>query len=401
MQYVREVSRRTSGAIGYLRVGAGQASVEMIPAEHTHIDSPTTGGKRLDLPAAIAWAAPRVERWIIRADAASELDVAALADISTVTLLTSADEAARVGAYRAMKELATKLVGSDEAHADADPVPQPVFNVVVMGAERSHDDSALADAPAQTAESLARAIENALDRPVSGIAMTGKLRSTRAPLMLFSGRFDAEPASLVRMLADVASTPRDELHTAAPAREPEIVVRSAAELAARGVPLVRPPAPPPSAASAPAPSTFPAERGPSIAARPNSPASADVPRLAEFIPALTPLAITCPYAPRVQCAADAEGTPHLLIGISGDHALDAALASLMTAASWMAAHAALIHAAAPAVRRLASVSDVRLHVFTSAPKDVRRLLETDIRMHLLARVTTPGGETAWCHTELN
>ena len=41
-----------------------------------------------------------------------------------------------------------------------------------------------------------------------------------------------------------------------------------------------------------------------------------------------------------------------------------------------------------------------MHVFTDRPNDVRRLLDTEVRVHLLSSVEVDG-RTAWCCTDLN
>ena len=72
------------------------------------------------------------------------------------------------------------------------------------------------------------------------------------------------------------------------------------------------------------------------------------------------------------------------------------LAALMVASSWTAAHAALL---APRVAQELAAHPT-LHLFTDRPKRSRRLLETELRVHVLAEVTV-GGQAVWYTTELN
>lgn len=118
-------------------------------------------------------------------------------------------------------------------------------------------------------------------------------------------------------------------------------------------------------------------------------------RLAEFTPGLRGLAITCPYAPGVQFACDAEGSLHAL-AMSSDP--EQTLADLQTCVTWASQHASLLAPHLPT--RSPNPGQPTAHLFVREAKPVRRLLETPTRVHLLAPVETPAGPV-WFHTELN
>jgi hypothetical protein len=168
------------------------------------------------------------------------------------------------------------------------------------------------------------------------------------------------------------------------------------------VPLVAPqhsPSPQPTvhpAAQVPAPKAVEQPASPPSTMPPVARASHESPRLASYVPGLVAVGIACPYAAGAEIALDAEGVPHVLVRMSTG-GVDAALGALMTTSAWLTSHAALVRSVVPSMR---GTQAPRLHLFTDAPRDVRRLLETDIRVHVLASVSVVV-DAAWYHAELN
>jgi hypothetical protein len=114
--------------------------------------------------------------------------------------------------------------------------------------------------------------------------------------------------------------------------------------------------------------------------------------LVGHVPGLSPLSARCPYAQTVEMGTDDAGSLHLLARHSAG-APDAALSDLLAAGAWARAHAQLLGL------RLGTHGPT-LHVFTDEPARVRRLLDTDVRVHLLASVGVHG-TTAWVCRALN
>lgn len=122
-------------------------------------------------------------------------------------------------------------------------------------------------------------------------------------------------------------------------------------------------------------------------------------------PTLRALPVVCPFAPALELAADDDGTIHVLAecaeGVSESHALE----SLMGVASWAAEHAAVLQFAVPASADgakgpvLAAGRPV-MHLLTDSPRNVRRLLDAELRVHLLTQVSM-GDRTAWVCKALN
>jgi hypothetical protein len=135
-----------------------------------------------------------------------------------------------------------------------------------------------------------------------------------------------------------------------------------------------------------------------VESRANAPAPGS---LARHLPSLEPLEARCPYAPEVELAVDPSGRLHLIARSHAD-ATDpnAAFSKLAVARSWAQAHAALLERAFRQAKPLAFTPEQ--HLLTDAPKRVRPLLDTDVRLHLL---TAPPGtaETSpgWVCVELN
>jgi hypothetical protein len=76
------------------------------------------------------------------------------------------------------------------------------------------------------------------------------------------------------------------------------------------------------------------------------------------------------------------------------------VARLVSTNGWLADHLPLIKLALPHTKLAESSEEVTLHLFTDQPKMVKRLLDSGVRIHLLASVQV-GGALAWVCRELN
>jgi hypothetical protein len=115
---------------------------------------------------------------------------------------------------------------------------------------------------------------------------------------------------------------------------------------------------------------------------------------------LQPLAARCPHAPGVELACDSSGVLHLLAQAeeSSGHlpAEDRALSQLTACSAWASAHLSLLALTAPAVRLLTAGSRPVLHLATRNAAAVRRLLDADLRIHLVTTVEVEGRSGMVC-----
>ena len=96
-------------------------------------------------------------------------------------------------------------------------------------------------------------------------------------------------------------------------------------------------------------------------------------------------------------AIDGAGRLHLLARSKSASSEESTLAALLIASSWAETHAGIL---ASSLGKQQSTVRPTLHLFTDQPKHSRRLLETNLRVHLLAEVHV-GAERAWYCTDLN
>ncbi len=104
---------------------------------------------------------------------------------------------------------------------------------------------------------------------------------------------------------------------------------------------------------------------------------------------------------------DAHGVLHLLHRAGPSAA--PVIVQLLTARAWAVMHTGVLQAACPSLRLEASGDRGGapvMHAFTDHPKDVRGLLDTDVRLHLLAIADANAGQSngqsdVWICRDLN
>jgi hypothetical protein len=119
-QYADLIGRR-EGPTALVRFGTGEVTVEVFRAG----TQPVGLDSAADLEGAIQDLAGRVSRWLVVPADPSELDVPPAA--ATATLLSGADDAATVGAYRTLKQLVERW--SDTS------IDWPRFGLAVLGSD--------------------------------------------------------------------------------------------------------------------------------------------------------------------------------------------------------------------------------------------------------------------------
>lgn len=408
-QYAKHIAQKTGDSVGLIRLSGGEATIDLaLPPSVV----PPQAGPMPSVANAMNFISSKTHRWIIRIDNAADRTSASemarsIHASDRVTVLTGADEAAVVGCYRVIKTL--------EAGEST-----PTVHVAVMGTEGDRADEAAAK--------LSRAAEKFLGTRVTSEACSARLTPGSA-VNVYRGRPNLNHAELIDLLRsgpkfDAAATDEiapqiasgDQIIDAllnAPFEEPlfsEPVVPDPVRFVARSEQHKAPALPPqfvadieasvasPSAApvtppSSPAP-TLP-EPGRRPLAHPPKPSTKHH-SLARHLGSLEAIATVCPYAPDVELAIDPEGKLHLIAAAKNDPG--ATLTSLTTVRAWAEAHAALIAMAHP---RMTATSAI-CHLLTDSPKSVRRLGDSDLRLHLL---TAPPGtreeDAGWVCVELN
>jgi hypothetical protein len=427
-QYARSIAQETRAAVALIRVRHGQISVERF-AEHA------TGSAALPKHATLAEAvesacAPRV---LVQVDELSEPDLWRTPGLDRITVLTGADEAAMVACYRTLKTIAHELAHdlSPDHVEDAALPAAPALAVAVLGATSERAQ--------QTITRIQRACTNFLSRQVQGSHAAGRIGSGSSEVLFRGVALDGDSSpvaliALIRASTDIAADvqahtpqPLPRITTAVPtpldpAPRTSAWDRVAARLEEKLGPAPTPAAqfesktvapaphhPAPHVAAPPADSDYdlvdltdldsnqvpsptpqsPVAESESIATPAHTP---DHPHLATFVDELLAIDEQCPYAETVEFAIAADGRLHLLAhtcnhthtGHPGNQGR--ALEELTTAASWAMAHARLFTRAHAGMKLDDTEHRPILHLITDRPREARRLLESDIRVHLVAPV---------------
>lgn len=384
-QYAREVAIENRSIVAMLRARSGLFTLELVGENAKHAQTP---GTNLETPShetldRAILAALQAGTWIVCADSEALFgDYLEEGLLDGLTLLTGADEPAIVACYRNLKSLVTRP-NADTERANIDP---SAIRLAVMGAtaQRAHD----------AAQRLEKAAETFLGRRPGRTVCISKIGGA-AVRTLFRG---SDPRSV------------DELIDLVRTMQPGVVQPSVVQ------PVFAKPelAPVSPAAIAPIPASRPPSSVRSIISTSNTPASVGPRALSANLPGLIQLPHRCPYAPEVELAVDAEGCLHLLHRAGPTAA--PVIVQLLTARAWAVMHAEMLRAACPSLHvgttsgfalgsAAATVDSPVMHAFTDHPKDVRGLLDTDVRLHLLARASVPGSEggaaDSWVCRDLN
>ncbi len=410
-QYARMLSDERAEAVALLRHGGGQVSLDLVsaganPWHAAHRDPPAS------LADAVGACAALTRTWLVKADEVSEARLAEFPGITDITVLTSVDDAALVACYRALKFLARHAESREHeaARVSVAPVAQPAIRVAIMGAP--------ADKALEAKAKLERTASAFLGLTI-GVHVGSHRIGPASSIQVFRGTAE-DPAGVV-VHAVRALGEREARHDAPGTGQTLRLAASQVEAAPASrigpTPVDRPRA----AAKAPEPIHHGAEPGAPDPAtgvhEARRTAEASIVRrtidggaaLARHLPGLHALPATCPYAPHVQLATDAGGTVHLLVSVNpalasmpgaGDAAAADAVARLLAVAGWVRDHADLIRLACPGVSPGAGGTQPMLHLFTDQPRDVRRWLDSGLRIHLL---TNAGGDAGavWVCRDLN
>lgn len=350
-QYARARAEQLRRPVGLLRVQADQASLDMFGAADGVSLAP-------DLGEALEQCRRLTGDWIIQVDELNEPTLAADDRLSAITLLTSANETAVIAAYRAIKGLASAQIesGADLPAARGD-TDHPSLRVGIMGASLADAQTAMARLRNACSVFLGKPLE--LAACVERVGPSGSASAYRGLLTL----------DLPTILTKISAAP------AAPS-----AVGPAVTAQARG-PVSTPAsaAPPTEAQSKPGP-TAPAES-----------ASA---ALTSHVPGLRPLAARCPDDDAIELAVDDQGRLNLLRRADAPDACQ----RLLAAVGWAQRHAGLIGLTMAPEARFDAAATPTPRLFVSEPKAFRAMLDSSVRLHLLAQAAP---DTPWLCMELN
>jgi hypothetical protein len=342
-QYARHRRRELGCPVALVRVRGGHVQIDL-HADEAPEECDTIGQ-------AIRVANGAGAAWIVRVDEPDEPRLAE-AGLDDLTLLTGANQAAIVGSYRVIKRLA--------GDGDEETGPSRV-RLAAMGSKEEDAE--------RIGDKISRAASTFLGREVEVAAVIDRIEPGRATT-IYAGELEWTVEHLIDRLR-AESTPL-------PAEEPAGAVEPPAPGVERREPKpVAPvhPAPRPAPPRRPGPSSAPPARRP----------------LSAHVDGLVGVPAACPYADGVELARDMTGRLHLLAR-SGPGSVE----RLLTARRWASAHASLLGAAHGPLE----AADAALHLVTSDAASVRGLLDTEIRVHLLAPVEVEG-RRGWFCTALN
>ncbi|MBU6413530.1 MAG: hypothetical protein KGS45_08650 [Planctomycetes bacterium] len=441
-QYARSIVQETQSAVALIRVRHGQISVERFA-----LDSASSAALPKHATLAEAVESARAARVLVQVDEIAEPDLWRTPGLDRITVLTGADEAAMVACYRTLKTIGQELSHdlSPDAVEDVGTPSTPALAIAVLGAtsERAaqtitriqraatnflsrqvHGSHAAGRIGSGSSQTLFRGV--ALDGDSSPVALIALIRAS-ADIAQESARTSTPFHTPVPPTHTIASQDRSPFTPAQPVTPAQRTTpgqrtsaweRVAARLEEKLGPATTPAAqfeskpiaaaPQPAAPSAdsdydlidltdlhstdvvpPASPTTAAAVDATSAPEAMTP---DHPHLATFVDELLAIDEHCPYAETVEFALAADGRLHLLVhtgncthtGHPGGQGR--ALEELTTASSWAVAHARAFQKSHAHIK----LDDIEhrpiLHLITDRPREAKRLLESDIRIHLVAPV---------------
>lgn len=323
-QYARHLCDHGKGPVAILSVCDGMASVDLVGA---------TAEPQNALGPAIAAASSACKTWLVRVDDTLESTAIAACPKGALTLLTGADEAAVVGAYRAVKAVLAPASRERRVYA------------VVTGSPTPLAFSAF--------DRLSRASRAILGSGVTLAAVLPRINAEpgHEPAAIFEGRCGD--------------------------------VRAALDMLRRVEPQARPATPTSPAPTSPAPRATPNIVDPTLPPPPGAtPASPRGTSLIRHLRGVRSIGAICPAAPGVELGVDIDGRVHLAAEAS--ESVDRAMGQIALASAWLAEHRALV---SMLCEHLAASLDPgaapTLHLFATDPKALRRVPDPAARLHAI------------------
>jgi hypothetical protein len=399
--YADAVARRC-GPSALVRLDGDETSVQVYRGEE---DFPPASISR-DARSTINQLGGRIATWIVMTSVRTPISDLLAEEPDRITILSSADQAAIVNAYRLVKDLAES--------AEHDGRRLPPISLAVIGAESEAAEGVARRIDRTTREHLGVPVELGLCLPRMDAGI--RTSSTRT--------FDAERPAVPELLrwirearrsdgeAATAPTAAASLPAEGAAHEPTIeidhdAVRRFERESASAAEWAADPAEHP-ARTAPLPESLPGvgsartiKFAPKAAGSFESkqPARSREPQkegrpvpLADYVPGLRPIRPRCPGHERIELAVDDRGRIHLL-------GRDDALREMTIVETWAITHRELLAMACPDESLDPRGETVR-HLFTDDAVRVSDLHGANLRLHLLAPVLVEGRE-GWFAAPLN
>lgn len=391
-QYVRFVSRREAAPVAMVRLHGGHLRVELHTLEG---DCPPLPTPR-DAATAVATAlrAAMGGRLLLSLEGLADADVLARLPGMDLTVLSACDEASAVAAYRRLKAIAAEGHGAGaKTVAAAGQVALPAelsVRLIAAGCDEAAARRLWLRLQDACETFLGAEVILGGHMPRVGIqagehrrsAVVWDQASSLSAAEIVAAVF-AEPTPNIAGLAaaDVAEAERGRAWRAALHPEDDhaddiLIDADTAETQPGADDTADIDPPQPATANVP---TQPAaaqrvfEHG--LEAQPD----ASVPDLAALL-RLSPLAARCPAAPFVQLAVDERGGVHCLASSAHGGSIEC----LTAASAWAKAHTQVL--ALTTELMIEPRQSVASHLFTQEPAAVRRLLDAELRVHLLAPV---------------
>lgn len=371
-QFARHQAAADGGPVALARLSAGHLRIDVFGARPGMAAPIGMGamGPTLD------WLARSGARVLMQAPVKEEVLLAGVPGVGGVTLLTGSDEAGIVAAYRTLKGLVRHGCAARGAEfGDGAAVP---LGIAVMGVPEDKARAAW--------HRLNRAAESFLGTSLAFAACLPQIRVEGAGISVYSGAFDGTARELLSMLAaDVKARPEATVTLAELATHDD---------EADGQPLFEPTL----VGAACGDDDLASDGG----VGPSDPAGTEAGvALCDHVPGLMVLDVRCPAVEEVELAVDASGTIHAMASTRADGRDQRLLERLHAAAAWAVLNRRLIErvgrgAAAPRIG-----TGAVLHVFTDRPAEYRGLLDSPVRVHLLAPVVRIANRGAWVAAALN
>lgn len=299
--------------------------------------------------------AARVRRWLIRTDAVSELSAYDLDRVDSVTMLTGADDAAVVSAYRAIKGLV-----SDASELDERPM---VLNLAVMGSERTKARLA--------AEKIRKAARSFLQTGLADVTMSEKIAAGGSSVRTFDGQTSLDLADiLARIPRQLTSAPMPHADRSGPLRlagHDAVIEAVEAKPSPTGAPVQH--------VATPTEADISASRLGPIEHTNGSHAT----HLG-----LTHIEARCPYADDIELAVDHEGRAHLIALAEGQD-MARPLESLQIASDWIGAHLTLLSSATGGKVKANPPLAASRHLIVDHAASARRILDSNIKVYVKAQ----------------
>lgn len=370
---------RGGGATVLLRLDAEEPALQVLQADGVSLP-PEPG----TLAEAIGRLAPHIRRWVVRPPLNTSPRELLQAGGDRITILTSADELARVHAFERTKAFVEAAAAAGER--------LPTIGLAVLGADP--------DTARRTCQLINHATRASLEIDVHLVVclprMDAQIKATQ--WLRFDGATSVSLASVLGWIRDASAAAPAEHAAAAelvPGAPPAVAAPAVSEPEAIArepdVVEVLTPMAMANAKIAPNP-TFEVEpKQPATGASEPSESGRPAP-LARFIEGLTPLPVRCPGHERLELAVDQAGRLHVI-------ALEPHLRELAVVRSWARAHRELLGMACRG-QLTDPAAEAVCHVVSDRPASLADLHGSDLRLHVLAPVTVEGKQ-GWYAAPLN